>query len=118
MVMEIVHSAIARKMLCCPVNSLIAATELVCSAGVMARRLGLSLEEAEQIAGLSDTKEVRQAFVSILERQDLAEFEETYQNLAEMILEYREEAEPFLEEYRELFWYAYRKPLSFPKMNL
>ena len=60
MVMEIVHSAIARKMLCQPVNNLIAPTELVCSVGVMARRLGLSEEEAEQIAELSDTREVQQ----------------------------------------------------------
>lgn len=118
MVMEIVHSAIARKMLCHPVNSLIAATELICSVGVMAKRLDLPLERAEKIAGLPDTEKVRQAFVTVLAEQNLTEFEESYQNLVEMIYEYRGEAEPFLKEYQELFWYAYREPLKFPKMNL
>ncbi|MCX4267053.1 MAG: DUF3837 family protein [Lachnospiraceae bacterium] len=117
MVMEIVHSAIARKMLCQPVNNLIAPTELVCSVGVMARRLGLSEEEAEQIAELSDTREVQQEMIAIFSKQDLTEFEESFQNLAEMIREYRGDAVPFLEEYRELFRYSYKNPLRFPKMN-
>ena len=118
MVKEIVHSAVARKMLCHPVNNLIAATELVCAAGGMLRRLGVSLEVAEEVAGVFDTKEVQQRLIRILTGQNLTGFEESYQNLAEMILEYRGEAETFIEEYRELFWYAFKEPFSFPKMNL
>lgn len=118
MVIEIVHSAIARKMLCHPVNCLIAATELVCSVGVMARRIGVSVEEVEQMARLSDTGEVQRKMVEILSKQDLTKFEESFQNLAEMIQEYRGEAEPFLEEYRELFQYSYKNSLKYPKMNV
>lgn len=120
MVMEIVLSAIARKMLCHPVNNLIAASELVCSAGVMAKRIGMSFEEAERIAGLSDTGAVQQELVTIFAGQDLTGFEESYQNLAEMIREYRGEAVAFSEEYHELFWYSYKEslPLSVSKMNL
>lgn len=117
MVMELVHAAIARKMLCHPVNNLIAAAELICSVGVMARRFGMSLADAGRIAELSDTKEVQKEMIAVISEKDLTGFEESYQNLAEMILEYRGEAVPFLEEYRELFWYSYKEPLKFPKMN-
>ena len=118
MVMEIVHSAIARKMLCHPVNHLIATTEFICAVGVMARKIGVSEEEIERIAKRSDTGEIQYEIRTILSKQDLTGFEESFQNLAEMILEYREEAVPFLEEYQELFRYSYQKPLKFPKMNL
>ena len=118
MVMEIVHAAIARKMLCQPVNQLIAPTELVCSVGVMARRIGISLEEAKRIAEFSDIMLIQQEMERILFRQNLTEFEESYQNLAKMIQAYQSKADSFCEEYRELFLYAYKNPLKFPKMNL
>lgn len=117
-VMEIVHSAIARKMLCHPVNHFIAPTELVCAAGVMARQMGVSKEEIEQIANLSNTGEVQHKMLLMLSKQDLTGFEKSFQNLAKMLQEYRGEAVPFLEEYRELFRYSYQKPLKFPKMNV
>lgn len=117
MVIELVHAAVARKMLCHPVNNLIAATELICSIGVMARQLGMSFEDVNRIAGMSDTKEMQKEIIAVISKQDLTGFEESYQNLAEMILEYRGEAVPFSEEYQRLFWYSYREPLKFPKMN-
>lgn len=118
MVIEIIHSAIARKMLCNPVNSLIADTELLCAAGIMARELKLSKEEAERIAGLSDAGAVQQELITILSGQNLTELEETYQKLAEMIQEYRGAGAPLTQEYQEIFWYGYEKPLIYPKMKL
>lgn len=117
MVIEIVHSAIARKMLCNPINSLIADTELVCAAGVMVRALNCKREEAEYMAALSDTEEMQHRLAAILSGQISTELEEPYQNLAKMIKEYRGTKAPLIQEYRELFWYGYEKPLKFPKMN-
>lgn len=118
MVIEIVHSAIARKMLCNPVNNLIADTELVCAAGVMIRALKFKREEAKRIADLPDTEEMQHELVAILSGQISTELEEPYQNLAEMIKEYRGTKVPLIQEYRELFWYGYENPLKFPKMNM
>ncbi len=51
MVNSIVHTAVARKMLCSPANSLIADTEFACAVGIMLRILKAGEEkklEAEQ----------------------------------------------------------------------
>jgi len=118
MIIEIVHSAIARKMLCNPVNSLIADTELVCASGMILRESGISREEAEQIAKTSDTEELQKKMMTLFSRQDLTKLTEPVQNLAEMIKEYRGIKAPFSKEYQNLFWYGFEKPVKYPKMNL
>lgn len=118
MIVEIIHSAIARKMLCTPSNSLIADTEFLCAVGILLRFLNGSPKEIERLSGLCTIKQMQNEVMLLLNRQDLTNWEETWKNLAKMLQDYDAEENELTEEYQGILRYGYEHPLIYPKMNL
>ena len=115
MVAAIVHSAIARKMLCNPVNSLIADTEFSCAAGMLLRILKVgqagreSALEQETVSGLQNW--VLQNY----EAEISQEFDTPVQNLIVMIKDYHVEDTPFEQRLKDLFLLGLEEEIHYPK---
>lgn len=115
MVNSIVHSAVARKMLCNPENSLIADTEFACAAGMLLRILKAD-EEGYRKALESQTVEKLQSW--LFKTYDAAlsqEFDTPVRNLIMMVKSYHAEEVPFEERLKELLTLGYQEELRYPK---
>lgn len=118
MVLEIIQSAIARKMLCSPVNSLIADTELLCAAGVLLRLYQVPEAEVQRYEGLSNADLVRRELLTLLEQKGEESLDERGKRLAEMCREYRGASKELMPvEYRKILRYGYETPLVYPQMK-
>lgn len=118
MVVEIIHSAIARKMLCTPANSLIADTEFLCAVGILLRFLNCLPEEEKRLSELGTIKQIQNEVMRLLDRQDSTQWEETWKNLVTMLKNYDGEENELTEEYQGILKYGYEHQLVYPKMNL
>ncbi len=115
MVNSIVHTAVARKMLCSPANSLIADTEFACAVGIMLRILKAGEEkklEAEQTLNVCALK---QWLFSTYAKELSGEFDIPCQNLIAMLKDYHAKEESFTAQLKELFCLGYEQELVFPK---
>lgn len=118
MVGEIIHTAIARKMLCSPVNSLIADTEFACAAGVWMKRMKAGEEERKRVEELSDIPALKSFLLSFYAddaEKVTGESDNYFQNLWIMIKEYQAGEAPFTPELKELFLLGFEKELKYPK---
>lgn len=115
MEISIVHAAIARKMLCNPVNSLIADTEFACAAGMVLRILKAKEEILAEAQSCTDMKAL-QGWLLESQKDALAgEFDTPQQNLIQMVRNYKTEENPFTEQLKELFLLGYQKEIVYPK---
>lgn len=115
MVNSIVYSAVARKMLCNPVNSLIADTEFACSAGMLLRILKAD-EDGYHKALENETVEELQSW--LFKTYDFAlsrEFDTPVRNLIMMAKSYHTEKTPFEKRLKELLTLGYQEELRYPK---
>lgn len=120
MVMELVHSAVARKMLCSPANSLIADTEFFCAAGILLKKMGWEDTKADFLMQSESTAVLQKRLLELIDsgsREEAQGRETVMQNLIEMIERYRPDAASVTEQLKEVFLYACQKELVFPKGN-
>lgn len=115
MVNEIVQDAIARKMLCKPVNSLIGDTEF-CMAVGMALRFFEEPEAALSEAGnIPYVDKLQEWFLTKYADRYSKEFDTTVKNLLEMMKEYRPEAASITSRLKALMVLGYERELVYPK---
>lgn len=115
MEISIIQAAVARKMLCQPLNSLIADTEFACAAGMVLRILKV---KEELLVAAGDCRNMKQLQEWLLESQqdELAgKFDMPQQNLIQMVCHYKAEENPFTEQLREIFLFGYREKILYPK---
>ena len=115
MVNAIVHTAVARKMLCSPVNSLIADTEFACAAGMMLRLIKAGETDKQRAVAFSTMEELSRWLLGTYERELGGEFDTPCKNLIEMVRNYRAEDHPFTEQLRELFILGCEQEIIYPK---
>lgn len=115
MIKDIVHTAVARKMLCKPVNNLIADTEFACAAGMLLRILRAEEAEYQRAAGLPDLLQLQSWLLEEYRERLEGEFDTPEQNLIEMLRDYRMEENPITAAHRELMEFGYRTEISYPK---
>lgn len=115
MVDAIVHSAIARKMLCAPVNSLIADTEFTCAAGMLLRVAKAGDEDyrkaLEHTTVISLQRWLFEKYDSIFSQK----FDTPVENLISMAKSYHAEEVPLDERLKELLTLGYREEIPYPK---
>lgn len=115
MVASIVHSAIARKMLCNPVNSLIADTEFSCAAGMLLRILKAGQAGREGALEQETVSGLQSWLLQSYEAEISQEFDTPIQNLIVMIREYHAENTPFDERLKELLVLGLEEEIHYPK---
>lgn len=115
MVNSIVHTAIARKMLCSPVNSLIADTEFACAAGMLLRLLKVGKETAEKVGSLATVKELQEWLFEEFKKELEGDFDIRCQNLIAMLKNYRAEEHTFTPQLQELFALGFETEIVYPK---
>ncbi len=115
MVNSIVHTAIARKMLCSPVNSLIADTEFACAAGMLLRLIKVRKETAEKAGEIATVKELQKWLFEGFARELEGDFDIRCRNLISMLKNYRAEENPFTPQLQELFALGFEQEIVYPK---
>ncbi len=115
MVAAIVHSAIARKMLCNPVNSLIADTEFSCAVGILLRILKAGQAGREGALEQETVSGLQNWLLQKYEAEISKEFDMPVQNLIVMIKEYHAENTPFDKRLKELFVLGLEEEIHYPK---
>lgn len=115
MVNDIVHMAVARKMLCVPVNSLIADTEFVCAVGMLFRLSGSGQEDKQRAAQCETVKELFQCMPAIYEDKPERELDLPGRNLLTMVKNYRAQDTHFTEQLKELFTIGCEREIPYPK---
>lgn len=117
MIISIIHSAISRKMLCKPVNSLISETELVCAIGIACQMSEIEADIVDKICEQTTIGKVREEFFKSTEKVIKDIKESPFQNLIEMIKAYRFCEQELTEKLKEILYYGYRNPIVYPKGN-
>lgn len=115
MEITIVHAAVARKMLCKPVNSLIADTEFACAAGMLLRVLKVKEDMLSEARKCSDMKALQQWLLESQKDRLAGEFDTPQRNLIEMIQNYKAEENSFTGQLQELLTLGYERELIYPK---
>ncbi len=115
MVNSIVHTAVARKMLCSPANSLIADTEFACAVGIMLRILKAGEEKKQEAEQVSDIYALKQWLFFTYANELTGEFDNPCQNLITMLKDYHAKEEPFTAQLKELFCLGFEQELVYPK---
>lgn len=115
MVTAIVHSAIARKMLCNPVNSLIADTEFSCAVGILLRILKVGQAGREGVLEQETVSGLQNWLLQNYETQFSQEFDTPVQNLIAMIKDYHAENTPFDQRLKELLVLGLEEEIHYPK---
>ncbi len=115
MVNSIVHTAVARKMLCNPANSLIADTEFACAVGIMLRILNVGDEKKKEAEQASDICALKQWLLYTYAKELAGEFDIPCQNLIAMLKDYHAKEGPFTTQLKELFCLGFEQELVYPK---
>lgn len=115
MVASIVHSAVARKMLCNPVNSLIADTEFCCAAGMLMRIQGAGQTEGAAASGQKTVADLYDWLMRHDMTEPSQEFDIPIQNLMAMVKNYHAGTVPLDGRLRELFALGLEKEIPYPK---
>lgn len=115
MVNDIVHTAVARKMLCDPVNNLIADTEFACAAGMLLRLLGTGQEDMQRAARSRTVKELSGRLSDMAEDKLESGLDLPGQNLLIMVKNYCAQDTPFTERLKELFVLGCERDIIYPR---
>lgn len=115
MVNSIVHSAVARKMLCNPVNSLIADTEFACAVGMLLRILKADGEDCRQALENTTVASLQNWLLEKYNPAFSQEFDTPIRNLITMVRSYHAEEIPLREPLRELLEFGCQEEIHYPK---
>lgn len=115
MINAIVHSAIARKMLCNPVNSLIADTEFACAAGMLLRIVKADEEDYRKALKSTTVISLQRWMLETYDSVFSQEFDTPVENLILMVKSYHAEEVPPDERFKELLTLGYREEIHYPK---
>lgn len=115
MVPYIVHTAIARKMLCEPVNSLIADTEFCCAAGMLLKILKAGQAEKEKAQEQETVSGLQSWLLTEYETELSGEFDIPIQRLIQMVRDYHAEAAPIDARLKGLLDLGMEEEITYPK---
>ena len=111
MIISIIHSAVARKILCNPINSLIAETEFVCAIGMACRIGKINSDKVDEICKQTILEKAKEEFLKYAKENE----DPVFGKLLYMIKGYRLYDQKWTEELREILYYSYKNLIIYPK---
>lgn len=115
MVPSIVHSAITRKMLCDPVNSLIADTEFCCAAGMLLKIWKVGQAEKEKAQKQETVSALQSWLFTEYETELSRKFDIPIQRLIQMVKDYHAQDTPIDTRLKGLLDLGMEEEITYPK---